>query len=88
MKDRALADADCNEDSSLDEEIFVTGAQHVALYVDRSTRQWVVRDPRGDFWRLPSDDNAWDHREPFPLTVDSELEIVPGHYRYMLDLPF
>ena len=60
----------------------------VALYVDRATQQWVVRDPDGEFWLLPSVDDCWEHREPFQLTEEAELEIIPGHYRYMLNLPF
>jgi hypothetical protein len=60
----------------------------VALYVDRSTQQWVVRDPEGDFWLLPSSDNSWERREPFVVSDETELEIIPGHYRYMLNLPF
>jgi hypothetical protein len=62
--------------------------QLVALFVDRSTQQWIVRDPEGNFWILPIGDNAWDHREPFDPTEEVELEPVPGHYKYMFDLPF
>jgi hypothetical protein len=25
----------------------------VALYVERSSQQWVVRDPEGNFWSVP-----------------------------------
>jgi hypothetical protein len=60
----------------------------MALFVERSFQKWVVRDPDGNFWILPPVENAWDHREPFHPTEESELESVPGHYRYMLDLPF
>ncbi len=59
-----------------------------ALYVDRSRRQWIVRDPQGNFWMLPSVENAWDHREPFSPTGETELESVPRHYKDMLGLPF
>ena len=63
--------------------------RHVAaLYVDRSTQQWIVRDPDGNFWIVPSGDDAWDHRQPFEPTEDAELESVPTHYKYLLDLPF
>jgi hypothetical protein len=62
--------------------------QLVALFVDRSTQQWIVRDPEGNFWILPIGDNAWDHREPFEPTEEVELEPIPGHYKYMFDLPF
>ena len=60
----------------------------VSLYVDRTTQQWVVRDPEGEFWRLPSAEDGWANREPFQLDEEAELEIVPGHYRYLLNLPF
>jgi hypothetical protein len=60
----------------------------IALFVDRFSKQWVVRDPEGNFWIVPSGENGWDHRQPFSPTEESELEPVPGHYLHMLDLPF
>ena len=60
----------------------------VAIYVDRSTRQWIVRDADGDFWVLPSTDTPWDDRQPFVPDEETELEPVPGHYRYMLGLQY
>lgn len=60
----------------------------VALYVERSSQQWVVRDPEGIFWILPSVDDPWDHRRPFTPTYETDLEPVPGHYKDMLGLPF
>lgn len=60
----------------------------VALYVHRSSQQWIVRDPNGDFWVVPVVPDAWDHRQPFEMTKASELEPVPRHYRYLLELPF
>ena len=59
-----------------------------ALYVDRAGQQWVVRGPEGNFWSLPSADNLWDERQPFTPAEGTELEPVPGHYKYMLGLPF
>jgi hypothetical protein len=58
-----------------------------ALYVDRTTQQWVVRDTCGEFWVLPSSQDAWRHRLPFALTQDSTLEPVPGHYISLLGIP-
>ncbi len=58
------------------------------LYVDRATQQWVVLDPEGKFWSLPSTDNPWDQRQPFTPAEETELEPVPGHYKDMLGLPF
>lgn len=61
---------------------------HVTLYVDRSSQQWVALDLEGNFWILPNVDNAWDQRQPMCPTEETELVPVPGHYKYMLGLPF
>jgi hypothetical protein len=60
----------------------------VALFVDKLSQQWVVRDADGRFWLLPVVEHPWDHRQPFDPTEETNLESVPGHYKYMLDLPF
>jgi hypothetical protein len=36
--------------------------QVVALFVDKASQQWVVRDAEGYFWFLPAVDKPWDHR--------------------------
>ncbi|QSA97808.1 hypothetical protein [Methylococcus sp. EFPC2] len=59
-----------------------------AIFADRSSRQWIVQDPEGRFWIVPSADNAWDHRQPFQPSEETDLEAVPGHYKDMLGLPF
>ncbi len=60
----------------------------VNLFVDRSSRQWIVLDQEGNFWIVPSDEqNPWDQRQPFYPSEETELEPVPGHYKYMLGLP-
>ncbi len=60
----------------------------LALYVDRSSQQWIVLDVHGQYWTVPgSEDDAWNHRQPFLPTEETELESVPGHYKYMLGLP-
>lgn len=60
-----------------------------AIFVDRAhSEHWIVRDPEGNFWTVPSVQNAWESRQPFDLTEDTELEAIPGHYRFMLGLPF
>jgi hypothetical protein len=64
------------------------GKPAVGLFVDRSCQQWIVRDPEGSFWMLPSVDHPWDQRQPFQLTAETELEPVPGHYIDLLELPF
>lgn len=62
--------------------------QKVFLFVDRSSQQWIVRDTEGTFWTLPTIEEAWEHRQPFTPTDETELEQVPGHYKYLLGLPF
>jgi hypothetical protein len=60
-----------------------------AIFVDRTcTEHWIVRDPEGNFWIVPPVENAWEARQPFQPTEESELEAIPGHYRSMLGLPF
>ena len=60
----------------------------VNLYVDRPSQQWIVLDPEGNFWIVPSDEkNPWNQRQAFYPTEETELEPVPGHYKYMLGLP-
>lgn len=66
-----------------------SSSRTAAIFVDRScTEHWIVRDPDGHFWIVPSADNAWDFRQPFEPTEETELQPVPGHYLSMLDLPF
>jgi hypothetical protein len=62
--------------------------REVALYVDKASQQWVVRDLDGNFWSLPSTETPWDGRQPFTPAEETELEPVPGHYKYMLGIPF
>ena len=64
------------------------GKQRAVLFVERSCQQWIVRDPEGNFWLLPSVDNLWEQRQPFHPTEETELELVPGHYKDILGLPF
>lgn len=67
----------------------VRPGQMAAIFVDRtSTEHWIVRDPEGNFWIVPSVENAWECRTAFDPTDDMDLEPVPAHYRYMLGLPF
>ena len=62
--------------------------QTIDLFVDRSTQQWVVRDSDGNLWSLPAGDDAWEQRQSFEPTADTDLEPIPGHYKYLLRLPF
>ena len=58
-----------------------------ALFVDRTSQQWVVLDREGNFWMLPTqDEKPWEGRQPFHPTDASELERVPNHYAQMLGL--
>ena len=67
--------------------MLMLGKQVVAIFVNRSEQQWIVRDPEGQFWSVPAA-NSWTERQPFEPTPETELEPVPGHYKYLLDLPF
>ena len=60
--------------------------QGVTLYVDRTSGRWVVRDADGSLWVLPSTDTPWDDRQPLLQQEETDLEVVPGHYKYMLGL--
>ncbi len=68
--------------------MLVVRKQVPTLFVDRSNRHWIVLDPEGNFWTLPSIENPWDHRQPFQPKDEADLERVPGHYKCMLGLPF
>jgi hypothetical protein len=68
--------------------MITTRKQPIGLFVDRSCRQWVVRDPEGNFWILPSVEHPWDQRQPFEPAAETNLEPVPGHYKDLLGLPF
>lgn len=59
----------------------------IGIYVDRSSRQWIVRDFEGNFWILPPTETPWDDRQPFFPAEETDLEPVPGHYKYMLGIP-
>ena len=72
-----------------EEDNMPTGTKHlVALFVEKSYQQWVVRDPEGHFWLLPAVEDPWEQRQPFSPTPEMGLEPVPSHYTSMLGLPF
>ena len=73
---------------ALEEQIMDTIRRTAALFVDRASQQWIVRDPDGNFWLLPVGDNPWDRRQPCQPTEETGLEPIPGHYKDMLGLPF
>lgn len=57
------------------------------IFVDRSQRQWVVLDRDGNYWIVPSTENGWDQRQPYRITEATDLQPIPGHYKYLLGLP-
>jgi len=59
----------------------------ISIYVDHESGQWIVRDGEGSFWSLPHTDRPWDDRQPYYPTEETELEPIPGHYRFLLGLP-
>jgi hypothetical protein len=60
----------------------------VSIFVDRASRQWIVLDHEGAWWVVPPNEYGWEQRQPFVPPEDIELEPVPGHYRYVLGLPY
>jgi hypothetical protein len=60
----------------------------VGLYVDKAcAAHWIVKDHEGRFWMVPPGEDSWERREPYEPTAGTQLEPIPGHYRYMLGLP-
>ena len=61
--------------------------RRVALFVERSYQQWIVRDPEGNFWLLPAVDDPWGQRQPFSPTTEPEMRLalsvqaIPGSNR-------
>jgi hypothetical protein len=48
-----------------------------ALFVDRSSQQWIVLDAQGQFWMVPADEeDAWNQRQPFYPTDETILEPI------------
>jgi hypothetical protein len=68
--------------------VTTTGRKPVStLYVDRSTKQWVIYDTEGRFWIVTGDGGVrGNERERFFPTEETELELVPGHYKHMLGI--
>jgi hypothetical protein len=64
----------------------MTAVRKLTIYLDRASQQWIVRDADGNFWSVPSEDNGWEHRQPFWPKEETELEPVPSHYKYVLGL--
>ncbi len=64
------------------------GNTMVAIFVDRRYRRWVVRDPEGNLWAIAGGAAGWAQRQPLESDELTDYELVPKHYRYLLDLPF
>lgn len=60
----------------------------VGIFVDKTCPdRWIARDCKGNFWVVPPVADAWANREPFFPTEETQLEPIPGHYKYVLGLP-
>jgi len=69
--------------------MFTTEKSVVGIFVDKACPQhWIVRDPEGSFWIVPPVENPWANRQPFAPTDETDLDPIPGHYKYMLGLPW
>lgn len=58
----------------------------LALFVDHSTHQWIVQDREGRLWVVSAGKDQWQNREPFEPDEQTDLEPIPKHYSYLLDL--
>jgi hypothetical protein len=77
------------DQDALEERNMLTDRKQVlGVCVEKGRQQWVVLDPEGNFWIVPSGDGSWDRRQPFHPTEETDLEPAPGHYQYLLGLPF
>jgi hypothetical protein len=69
--------------------MIATPITKAAIFVDGTCPEhWIVCDPEGNFWVVPPVENTWKCRQPFRPTEQTALEAIPGHYRFMHDLPF
>ncbi len=78
------------EDKALPEgmEMVAMQTRVIGIFVDKACpERWIVRDSDGNFWIVPPIEDAWANREPFYPTEETELEPIPGHYKYVLGLP-
>jgi hypothetical protein len=62
--------------------------QALTLFADRSGQRWIVLDAEGNFWELPEGHDPWQHRQRFYPGDEMDLDLIPGHYKSMLGLPF
>jgi hypothetical protein len=67
--------------------MLIVRKRKASLFVDRSTRNWVVQDPEGALWIIRAIEEAWEHREPYVPADETELEPVPDHYKSLLGVP-
>lgn len=74
-------------DESTSTSVLTVQKPTVTLFVDKNSKQWIVRDLEEKLWIIPSVDKAWEHRQPFELTEETQLEVVPAHYMVMLGIP-
>jgi hypothetical protein len=68
--------------------MITTRSRVPALFVDRTTGQWVGRCPEGKSLVLPGEDSLWETRRPFEQVPDTDLEPVFWYYKDMPGLPF
>ena len=55
-------------------EMISAPARMAAIFVDRAcTEYWIVRDPEGNFCIVQPVENAWECRQPFQPTEETEL---------------
>ena len=67
-------------------DVIPPGMQQRTHSVDKLSGQWIVRDPKGEFWLPPSVKDAGDERVPYEPAEEMDLERIPGHHQDTLGL--
>ena len=68
--------------------MITTESSVVGLYVAKTCPEhWIAWTTRADSGWSRLAENPWERRQPFQWTEDTELEPIPGHYKYVLGLP-
>lgn len=83
-----MTETDFGFDEEIHQRAMTVVRRNIALFADRTSQRWVVRDQKGQLWALPPVANGWEDRKPFELTEETQLEPIPAHYRYFLGVPF
>jgi hypothetical protein len=59
----------------------------VANILDKDARMSILMEDARVEQFVPSGQDSWERRQPFEPTEETELELIPGHHKYVLGLP-